>query len=42
MLAKLRKAYQLMLEGETITAAAMNAGFGTPSHFSAASKNTLV
>ena len=41
MLAKLRKAYQLMLEGETITAAAMNAGFGTPSHFSAASRKYL-
>ena len=33
--------YQLMLEGETITAAAMNAGFGTPSHFSAASRKYL-
>lgn len=40
-LSKLRKAYQTLLQHGNITEAAMDAGFSTPSHFSAASKKYL-
>ena len=40
-LSKLRKAYQALLACGNITEAAMDAGFSTPSHFSAASKKHL-
>lgn len=40
-ISKLQKAYQFLFEHGNITEAAMNAGFCTPSHFSAASKKYL-
>lgn len=40
-LSKLRKAYEVLLKRGNITEAAMDAGFSTPSHFSAASKKYL-
>ncbi|NMS90703.1 helix-turn-helix domain-containing protein [Clostridioides difficile] len=38
---KLRKAYEILLRGVDITTAAMEAGFSSPSHFSASSKKYL-
>lgn len=38
---KLQKAYQALLEHGSVTAAAMDAGFSSPSHFSAASKKYI-
>lgn len=40
-LSKLRKAYELLLKSGDITSAAMDAGFSSPSHFSASSKKYL-
>lgn len=40
-LSKLRKAYQVLLKSGDITVSAMNAGFSSPSHFSASSQKFL-